>query len=38
MERVDMDKMSQEERDLMMEQSKILFKLNPTEPMTEEYD
>ena len=33
-----MDKMSQEERDLMMEQSKILFKLNHTEPMTEEYD
>ena len=37
MERVDMDKMSQEERDLMMEQSKLLFKLNHTEPMTEEY-
>ena len=28
MERIDMNEMSQEERDLMMEQSKILFKLN----------
>jgi acetyltransferase-like isoleucine patch superfamily enzyme len=37
MERIDMNEMSQEERDLMMEQSKILFKLNHTEPMTEEY-
>ena len=31
MERIDMNEMSQEERDLMMEQSKILFKLNHTE-------
>ena len=32
-----MDEMSQEEREFMMEQSKLLFKFNHTEPMTEEY-
>lgn len=38
MERVDMNEMSQEEMELMLKQSKLLFKLNHTEPMTEEYD
>lgn len=37
MERVDLDKITQEERELMFKQSKLLFKLNHTEPMTEEY-
>ena len=37
MERVDMNEMSLEEREHMMEQSKLLFKFNHTEPMTEEY-
>ena len=38
MERIDLDKISQEELELSIKQSKILFKLNHTEPMTEEYD
>ena len=38
MQRVDLDKISQEEMELMFKQSKLLFKLNHTEPMTEEYD
>lgn len=37
MERVDLDKITQEEQELMFKQSKLLFKLNHTEPMTEEY-
>lgn len=37
MERIDMNEMSQEEIEFMMEQSKLLFKFNHTEPMTEEY-
>ena len=37
MERIDMNKMSQEELDLYDKQRKVLFKLNHTEPMTEEY-
>lgn len=37
MERIDLDKISQEELTQSIEQSKLLFKLNHTEPMTEEY-
>ena len=37
MERVDLNKITQEEQELMFKQSKLLFKLNHTEPMTEEY-
>jgi len=37
MERIDLDKISQEERNLSIKQSKILFKLNHAEPMSEEY-
>ena len=37
LERVDLDKISQKERELMFKQSKLLFKLNHIEPMTEEY-
>ena len=37
MERIDMNKMSQEELDSYDKQRKVLFKLNHTEPMTEEY-
>ena len=37
MERIDMNGMSQEEIEFMREQSKLLFKFNHTEPMTEEY-
>ena len=37
MERVDLDKISQEELEQSIKQSKVLFKFNHTEPMTEEY-
>ena len=37
MERVDLDKISQEELEFSIKQSKLLFKFNHTEPMTEEY-
>ena len=37
MERIDLDKISQEELMKSIEQSKLLFKFNHTEPMTEEY-
>lgn len=37
MERIDMNKMSQEELDLYNKQRNVLFKLNHTEPMTEKY-
>lgn len=38
MERIDLNEISQEELELSINQSKLLFKLNHTEPMTEEYD
>ncbi len=37
MERIDLDKISQEDLELSIKQSKLLFKFNHTEPMTEEY-
>lgn len=37
MERVDLDKITQKELELSIKQSKLLFKLNHAEPMTEEY-
>ena len=37
MERIDLDNISQEENELLLKQSKLLFKFNHTEPMTEEY-
>lgn len=37
MERVDLDQITQEELELTIKQSKLLFKFNHTEPMTEEY-
>lgn len=37
MERIDLDNISQEESELLLKQSKLLFKFNRTEPMTEEY-
>ena len=37
MKRVDLDKITQKELELSIKQSKLLFKLNHTEPMTEEY-
>ena len=37
MERIDLDKISQEELMKSIEQSKLLFKFNHTEPMSEEY-
>ena len=37
MERIDLNKISQEELMESIEQSKLLFKFNHTEPMTEEY-
>ena len=37
MERIDLDKISEEENELLLKQSKLLFKFNHTEPMTEEY-
>ncbi len=37
MERIDLNKISQEELMKSIEQSKLLFKFNHTEPMTEEY-
>ena len=38
MERIDLNNISQEEMELSLKQTKILFKLNHTEPMTEKYD
>ena len=37
MERIDLDNISQEENELLLKQSKLLFKFNHTDPMTEEY-
>ncbi len=37
MERIDLDQITQEELELSIKQSKLLFKFNHTEPMTEEY-
>ncbi|AMD17725.1 galactoside O-acetyltransferase [Methanobrevibacter sp. YE315] len=37
MERVDLDEITQEELELSIKQSKLLFKFNHTEPFTEEY-
>lgn len=37
MEKVDLDKMSPEDLELSIKQTKLLFKFNHTEPMTEEY-
>ena len=37
MEKIDLDKISQEDLELSIKQSKLLFKFNHTEPMTEEY-
>lgn len=37
MERIDLDKITPEELELSIRQSKLLFKLNHTEPFTEEY-
>ena len=37
MERIDLDQITQEEVELSIKQSKLLFKFNHTEPMTEEY-
>ena len=37
MERIDLDKISEEENELLLKQSKLLFKFNHTDPMTEEY-
>ena len=36
MERIDLDKISQEELELSIKQAKLVFKFNHTEPMTEE--
>jgi acetyltransferase-like isoleucine patch superfamily enzyme len=38
MERIDLNKLSQEELTQSIEQTKLLFKFNHTEPMTEEYN
>ena len=38
MERIDLNKISQEELELSIKQSKLLFKFNHTEPMTDEYN
>ena len=38
MERVDLDKISAEELKLSIKQTKLLFKLNHTEPMSDEYN
>ncbi|WP_407463171.1 acyltransferase [Methanobrevibacter sp.] len=37
MERIDLDQITQDELELSIKQSKLLFKFNHTEPMTEEY-
>ena len=37
MERIDLDKITPEELELSIRQSKLLFKLNHTEPFSEEY-
>ena len=37
MERVDLEKISQKDLEFSIKQSKLLFKFNHTEPMTEEY-
>lgn len=37
MERIDLDELSPEELELSIKQTKLLFKFNHTEPMTEEY-
>ncbi len=38
MKRVDLAKISQEEMELSIKQTKLLYKFNHTEPMTEEYN
>ncbi len=37
MERIDLDKITQEELEISIKQSKLLFRFNHTEPFTEEY-
>ncbi|MBP5700109.1 MAG: hypothetical protein J6W71_04590 [Methanobrevibacter sp.] len=37
MERIDLDEMAPEELEFAIKQSKLLFRFNHTEPMSEEY-